>query len=160
MKIDRNIISTLHIVFSLCARVGWCENSTEFTKVNKSRCRCKLDVPIKYWTRATFEEQLTALQVVRIIIFSSGVCLICWQKCGPKPKLLLRIDIFSTLVNHIILTYLRKSFIPDKKIKQTRLQWYLNSSMIKHKRLRKITFSRHRKHTQNRPQSILIRHSS
>ena len=25
MKIDRNIISSLHVVFSLCARVGWCD---------------------------------------------------------------------------------------------------------------------------------------
>ena len=25
MKIDRNIISSLYIVFSLCARVGWCD---------------------------------------------------------------------------------------------------------------------------------------
>ena len=38
-------------------------------------------------------------------------------KMRPSPKLFLRLDIFPTLVDHIILTYLRKSFIPDNKIK-------------------------------------------
>ena len=38
-------------------------------------------------------------------------------KSGPRPKLFLRLDISSTLVDHIILTYLRKSLIPDNKIK-------------------------------------------
>ena len=35
IKIDRNIISSLHIVFSLCARVGWCDVCTDFTNVIK-----------------------------------------------------------------------------------------------------------------------------
>ena len=35
MKIDRNIISSLHIVFSLCTRVGWCDVCTDFTNVIK-----------------------------------------------------------------------------------------------------------------------------
>ena len=35
MKIDRNIISSLHIVFSLRARVGWCDACTDFTNVIK-----------------------------------------------------------------------------------------------------------------------------
>ena len=35
MKIDRNIILSLHIVFSLCARVGWCDVCTDFTNVTK-----------------------------------------------------------------------------------------------------------------------------
>ena len=35
MKIDRNIISSLHVVFSLCARVGWCDVCTDFTNVIK-----------------------------------------------------------------------------------------------------------------------------
>ena len=30
-----NIISSLHIVFSLCARVGWCDVCTEFTTLIK-----------------------------------------------------------------------------------------------------------------------------
>ena len=35
MEIDRNIISSLPIVFSLCARVGWCDVCICFTKVIK-----------------------------------------------------------------------------------------------------------------------------
>ena len=31
IKIDRNIISSLHIVFSLCVRVGWCDVCIDFT---------------------------------------------------------------------------------------------------------------------------------
>ena len=41
MKIDRNIISSLRIVFSLCARVGWCDACTDFTNV------IKVDVDVK-----------------------------------------------------------------------------------------------------------------
>ena len=119
MKIDRNIISSLqYSLLTLRASwLVWC--LYRFYQRNKSRCgcRCKWDITIEYLTRATFEKQLTALHVVRIIIFLSGMCLFCWQKCGPRPKLFLRLDIFSTLVDHIILTYLRKSFIPDNKIK-------------------------------------------
>ena len=33
IKIDRNIISNLHIVFSLCARVGWSDVCTDFTNL-------------------------------------------------------------------------------------------------------------------------------
>ena len=55
-------ISSLHTVFFLCARVGWCDVGSEFTK---SRCRCKWDVTTEYLTRAIFEKQLTALHVVR-----------------------------------------------------------------------------------------------
>ena len=50
-----------------------------------------------------------------LVISSSGMCLFYWQKCGPRQNLFLRLDIFSTLEDHIILTYLRKSFIPYKK---------------------------------------------
>ena len=32
-KIDHNIISSFHIVFSLCTRVGWCDVCTDFTNV-------------------------------------------------------------------------------------------------------------------------------
>ena len=35
IKIDRNIISSLHIVFSLYARVGWCDVGKDFTNVIK-----------------------------------------------------------------------------------------------------------------------------
>ena len=83
----------------------WC--LYRFYQRNKSRCRCKRDVTIEYLTRATFEKQLTALHVVRIIIFLSGMCLFCWQKCGPRPKLFLRLDIFSTFrgVHALIFIY-------------------------------------------------------
>ena len=111
IKIDLNIISSLHIVFSLCARVGWCDVCTDFTNV------IKVDVNKMSLLNISHAQYSTALHVVRIIIFLSGMCLFCWQKCGPRSKLFLRLYIFSTLVNQIILTYLRKSFIPDKKIK-------------------------------------------
>ena len=35
MKIDHNIISSLHIVFSLCVQVGWCDVCTDFTNIIK-----------------------------------------------------------------------------------------------------------------------------
>ena len=111
IKIDRNIISSLHIVFSLCARVGWCDVCTDFTNV------IKVDVNKMSLLNISHAQYSTALHVVRIIIFLSGMCLFCWQKCRPRSKLFLRLYIFSTLVNQIILTYLRKSFIPDNKIK-------------------------------------------
>ena len=93
MTIDRNIISRLHKPFSLCARVGWCDVCTDFTKV------IKVDVDVNEIKHVC----------VRVIIFLSGMCLFCWQNCRPRPKLFLRLDIFSTSVDHIILTYLRKS---------------------------------------------------
>ena len=35
------------------------------------------------------------------------MCLFCWQKCGPRPKLFLRLDIFSTFrgVHTLIFSY-------------------------------------------------------
>ena len=111
IKIDLNIISSLQIVFSLCARVGWCDVCTDFTNV------IKVDVNKMSLLNISHAQYSTALHVVCIIIFLSGMCLFCWQKCGPRSKLFLRLYIFSTLVNQIILTYLRKSFIPDNKIK-------------------------------------------
>ena len=35
IKIILNIISSFHIVFSLCARVGWCDVCTDFTDLMK-----------------------------------------------------------------------------------------------------------------------------
>ena len=107
MKIDRNIISSLqYSLLTLRASwLVWC--LYRFYQRNKSRCRFKRDVTIEYLTRATFEKQLTALHVVRIIIFLSDMCLFCWQKCGPRPKLFLRLDIFSTFrgVHTLIFPY-------------------------------------------------------
>ena len=110
IKIILDIISSLYVVFSLCARVGWRDVCTDFTNL--------INVTIENLTRAIFEKQSTALHTVRIIIFLSGICLFRWQKCGPRPKLFLRLDKFSTLVDHIILTYLFKSIIPGNRIKK------------------------------------------
>ena len=74
MKIDRNMISSLRIVFSFCARFGWFDVCTDFTNVKK------VDVDVNEMsllTPATFEKQLSALHVVRIIIFLSCMCLFC-----------------------------------------------------------------------------------
>ena len=104
IKIHLNIISSLHIVFSLCMQgwLVWC--LYRFYKHNKSRCRCrcKWDVTIEYLTHATFEKQLTALHMGCIIIFLSSMCLFCCQKRWPRPKLFLQLSVFSTLVDHLI----------------------------------------------------------
>ena len=96
------LFQAFNIVFLLCARVGWCDVCTDFTNV------IKVDVDVNKMSilNISHAQYSTALHVVRIIIFLSGMCLFCWQKCGPRPKLFLRLDIFSTLVDHIILTYL------------------------------------------------------
>ena len=44
MKIDRNVISSLHRVFSLCARGGWCDFCTDFTNVIKVEVDVDVDV--------------------------------------------------------------------------------------------------------------------
>ena len=43
----------------------------------------------------------------RRFIFLIDMCSFCWQKCGPRPNLFLRLDIFSTFrgVHKQILTY-------------------------------------------------------
>ena len=46
-------------------------------KVDVNEDRCKRDVTIEYLTCAAFEKHLTALHVVRIIIFLGGMCLVC-----------------------------------------------------------------------------------
>ena len=78
MKIDRFIFKSSHSFLTLRASwLVWC--LYRYYQRNKSRCRFKRDVTIEYLTRATLETQLTALNVVRIIIFFSGMCLFCWQ---------------------------------------------------------------------------------
>ena len=49
----------------------WC--LYRFYQRNKSRCRFKRDVTIEYLTRVTFEKQLTALHMARIIFFKRNV---------------------------------------------------------------------------------------
>ena len=112
IKIDLNIISSLHIVFA--RELVGVMSVQNYTNAIKVAVDLNEMTPL---TRATLKKKLKALHVVRNIIFCSGLCLFCGQKCGPRPKLFLRLDIFSTLVDHIILTHLRKSFIPDNKIK-------------------------------------------
>ena len=57
-------------------------------QLNKSRCRCrcKWNATIEYSTCATFEK----------FIFLTDMCSFCWQKCESRPKIFLRLDIFST----------------------------------------------------------------
>ena len=76
MKINRNIISSLYIVFSLCARVGWCDVCTEFTNV------IKVDVDIDVDEMSL----LTASQMVRIIIFLGRYVFILFIKIRTKTK--------------------------------------------------------------------------
>ena len=79
MKIDRFIFKSSHSFLTLRASwLVWC--LYRYYRRNKSRCRFKRDVTIEYLTRTTLETQLKALNVVRIIIFFSGMCLFCWQK--------------------------------------------------------------------------------
>ena len=86
MKIDRNIISSLQcsLLTLRASWLVWC--LYRFYQRNKSRCRCKWDVTIEYLTRAIFEKQLTALHVVRINIFLSGMCLFCWQNANRNQN--------------------------------------------------------------------------
>ena len=76
MKINRNIISSLYIVFSLCARVGWCDVCTEFTNV------IKVDVDIDVDEMSL----LTASHMVRIIIFLGRYVFILLIKIRTKTK--------------------------------------------------------------------------
>ena len=91
----------------------WCLN--RIYQLNKNRCRCKSDVTIEYLTHAIFENQLIALHVV----LSTDMCSFCWQKCGPRLKLFLRLKIqhlgvytywFSHMCLILLLAYKRNWF--------------------------------------------------
>ena len=86
MKIDRNIISSLqYSLLTLRASwLVWC--LYRFYQRNKSRCRFKRDVTIEYLTRVTFEKQLTALQMVRSIIFFKRNVFILLSKMRTETK--------------------------------------------------------------------------
>ena len=62
----------------------WC--LYRFYQRNKSRCRFKRDVTIEYLTRVTFEKQLTALQMVRSIIFFKRNVFILLSKMRTETK--------------------------------------------------------------------------
>ena len=116
IKIDLNIISSLHVVYFGRELVGVMSNEI---KRNMGRHAQNIADVNKMWLLIIqLAQYSTALQVVRIIIFLSGMCLFCRKNCGPRPKLYLRLNIFSMLVNYILFTYLRKSFIPDNQTKK------------------------------------------
>ena len=62
----------------------WC--LCRFYQRNKSRCRFKRDVTIEYLTRVTFEKQLTALHMVRSIIFFERIVFILLSKMRTETK--------------------------------------------------------------------------
>ena len=104
----------------------WCLN--RIYQLNKNRCRCKWDVTIEYLTHAIFEKQLTALHVV----LSTDMCSFCWQKCGPRLKLFLRLTIqhlgvytywFSYMCLILLLAYKRNQRIVIGKSEA--LLWWL-----------------------------------
>ena len=104
----------------------WCLN--RIYQLNKNRCRCKWDVTIEYLTHTIFEKQLTALHVV----LSTDMCSFCWQKCGPRLKLFLRLKIqhlgvytywFSHMCLILLLAYKRNQRIVIRKSEA--LLWWL-----------------------------------
>ena len=83
-----NIISSLHIVFSLCVRVGWCDVGTEFTNLIKVDVDVDVDVnemPLSN-TRAIFEKQLTALHVVHMFDLFNRYVFILLTKMRSETK--------------------------------------------------------------------------
>ena len=99
-RLVRDNVSPFHnIFFSLW--VGWCNVCTEFTNL------LKVDVDVNEMSLFEKPWQSTALHVSVRFIFLTDMCSFCWQKCGPRPKLFLRLDIFSTFrgVHTLIFTY-------------------------------------------------------
>ena len=87
-----NIISSLHIVFLLCASVGWCDVCTEFTNLT---CHHWILNMCNIW------KQLTALH------FMCSFHFVKKKKCGLRLRLFLWFDIFSTFrgAHPLIFTY-------------------------------------------------------
>ena len=92
-----NIISSLHIVFSLCAQVAWCDVCTDFTGL------INVDVDVDanemslyaYLTCAISKKQLTALHVARKFhLFNRHVFILLTKR--PRSKLFIPLDIFSS----------------------------------------------------------------
>ena len=81
----------------LTLRACWLVRSLcKISQLNKSRCRYKWDVTTEFLTRAVVVKQWTALHVSARLIFLADMCSFRWQKCGLRPKLFLRLNIFST----------------------------------------------------------------
>ena len=97
MEYSLPVSGSQYILLAL-SRLMWC--LYRIYQLIKSRCRCKWDVFEK-------PKQSTALHVSVRFIFLTDMCSFCWQKCGPRPKLFLRLDIFSTFrgVHTLIFTY-------------------------------------------------------
>ena len=85
-----NIISSLHIVFLLCASVGWCDVCTEFTNLI-----CHHWILNVQYLRNNWQLCMSCVYFVKK------------KKCGLRLKLFLWFDIFSTFrgVHPLIFTY-------------------------------------------------------
>ena len=86
-----NIISSLHIVFLLCASVGWCDVCTEFTNLT---CHHWILNMCNIW------ETIDSFACHVFILLKK-------KKCGLRLRLFLWFDIFSTFrgVHPLIFTY-------------------------------------------------------
>ena len=111
MKIDRNIISSLHIVFSLCARVGWCDVCTDFTNVIKVDENVDVNemslLNISHAQHSRNNWQLCTWS----ILSPFQAVFILWTKMRIETKTVS--STWCIFDDDIILTYLRKSVIPD-----------------------------------------------
>ena len=83
-----NIVSSLHKVFSLCARADWCDVWIEFTNLI-----IKVDVDVNemplsniFKTRAIFEKKLTALHVVHSFYLFNRYVFILLTKLRTETK--------------------------------------------------------------------------
>ena len=88
ISIVRNIVSSLHKVFSLCARADWCDVWIEFTNLI-----IKIDVDVNemplsniFKTRAIFEKKLTALHVVHSFYLFNRYVFILLTKLRTETK--------------------------------------------------------------------------
>ena len=86
-----NIISSLHIVFLLCASVGWCDVCTEFTNLICHHWILNVQYLRNNWQ-----------------LCMSCVYFVNKKKCGLRLKLFLWFDIFSTFrgVHPLVFTYM------------------------------------------------------
>ena len=96
-------------------RVGWCDVCIDFTNVIK----VDVDVDVNEMSLLNVkhtQHSSTALHVVRIIIFVSGVFILL-TKMRTETKIVPSTWYIFDVSRHVILTYLRNSFIPDNKIR-------------------------------------------
>lgn len=89
------IISSLHIVLILCARVGWCDIGSDFTNL------IKVD-PRNNWQLCTCSARFITL---------TDMCSFCWQKCGSRPT---DFSISSALYYYWLSTWGTSEFLKGK----------------------------------------------